>query len=422
MSAFKHPSRLALEPVPENITNERLSCTDDHLPDSVFKILDPDSGRMYGFAVVDDTRRGPGLGGIRLARDLTLEEVKRLARVMTLKNSGANLPYGGGKSGLIGDPSFLNQNPGLKSDLISMFAEAIFELDSYIPAPDMGTDERDLQIIHEVYSRHGAGSQDFRGVTGRPIENGGIPVDDWGLTAHGLLAASETLEKIDDQFKIKNSSVVVQGYGNVGSCTAIKLQQAGATIVGASDIHAGLWNPQGLNTDELNRVRHSSQGLQNYTGKIQKKFVGKKLDWLMEAPCEFLVPAARPDSITSRNADRIQCKVILQGANTPSNKMTEYYLKNRRGILSLNDFIVNVGGVVGCAVEIKMAADPEYRDKVRETGTRTYLEDLIYSTVSRNVEEIFQRLKGSPQDTLFREQALELVEERLNSHQKECWL
>ena len=69
-----------------------------------------------------------------------------------------------------------------------------------------------------------------------------------------------------------------------------------------------------------------------------------------------------------------------------------------------------------------MAADPEYRDKVRETGTRTYLEDLIYSTVSRNVEEIFQRLKGSPQDTLFREQALELVEERLNSHQKECWL
>ena len=422
MSTFKLPSRLVLEPVPGRTTDERFSCPGDRLPDSACRILDPDSGRVHGFAVVDNTRRGPGLGGIRLARDLTLGEVKRLARVMTLKNSGANLPYGGGKSGLIADPSFLGQNPELKSDLISMFAEAMFELDSYVPAPDMGTDERDLQIIHEVYSRRGAGSQGFRGATGRPVENGGIPIDGWGLTAHGLVAALETLEKIDDRFKIKNSRVVVQGYGNVGSFTAIKLQQAGALIVGASDIHAGLWNPRGLDMDELNRVRYSPQGLQNYTGKTQKKITGENLDWLLEAPCEFLVPAARPDSITSRNADRIQCKVVLQGANTPSNKMTEYYLNNRRGILSLNDFIVNVGGVIGCAVEMKMASDPKYRDKVRKTGTQAYLEDLIHSTVSRNVEEIFRRLKDNPEDTLFREQALELAEERLDSRQKESWL
>jgi glutamate dehydrogenase/leucine dehydrogenase len=102
--------------------------------------------------------------------------------------------------------------------------------------------------------------------------------------------------------------------------------------------------------------------------------------------------------------------------------MTEYYLNNRRGILSLNDFIVNVGGVIGCAVEMKMASDPGYRDKVRKTGTQTYLEDLIHSTVSRNVEEIFRRLKDSPEDTLFREQALKLAEERLDSKQKESWL
>ena len=81
------------------------------------------------------------------------------------------------------------------------------------------------------------------------------------------------------------------------------------------------------------------------------------MDWLLEAPCDILVPAARPDAITARNADRIQCKVILQGANTPVNKMTEYYLNNRRGIISLSDFIVNSGGIIGCAVELTMKAD-----------------------------------------------------------------
>ncbi|MEE9258235.1 MAG: Glu/Leu/Phe/Val dehydrogenase dimerization domain-containing protein, partial [Nitrospinaceae bacterium] len=419
----KLPNRLTLDPLPEKIVDGRFSGENDLPPEQRCRILDPETGRVWGFVVVDNTRRGPGLGGIRLAEDLTLEEVSRLARVMTLKNSGANLPFGGGKAGLVGNPSVLNENPGLKSDLISLFAEAIFPLDSYIPAPDMGTDEQDLQTIQNVFTQQAGSSQKFRGVSGRPTEQGGIPIDEWGLTAHGLFAAAETLERLDDKFTLKGSRVVVQGYGNVGSWTAVKLRQAGAILVGASDIHAGLWNPQGLDVEELNAVRHTSQGLRNYKGRIQTKFEGKQVDWLLEAPCDILVPAARPDAVTSKNADRIQCRVILQGANTPSSKMTEYYLKNRRGILSLNDFIVNVGGVIGCGVELKMGAEPDYREKVLKKGIRLYLEELIYGTVSRNVEEIFRRLKDNPnQDKLFREEALKLSEERLGAAQQELWL
>ena len=142
------------------------------------------------------------------------------------------------------------------------------------------------------------------------------------------------------------------------------MAEAGAIIVGASDIHQALWNAKGLDVGQLNQIRKNPGGLASYTGPIEKALGPEHLDWLLEAPCEILVPAARPDAITAKNADRIQCKVILQGANTPVNKMTEYYLKNRRGILSLSDFIVNVGGVIGCAVEMKMTGDGDYKSEV----------------------------------------------------------
>jgi len=386
--------------------------------------VDPADGDIWGFVVVDDTRRGPGLGGIRMAPDVTLGEVRRLARAMTLKNSAANLPFGGGKAGIVCDPVMMALNPGMKRDLIGLFAEALFFVEQYIPAPDMGTNETDIQQIYEYFSGQLGTRQHMRGGASRPPDKGGIPIDEWGLTAHSLFAAVRTVEELEPDFKLKGAQVVIQGYGNVGSVTASKLSDVGAVITGASDIHGALWHPEGLNVEELNSIRREPGGITNYPNQVKKRFGPDRIDWLLEAPCDILIPAARPDAITARNADRIQCRKIFQGANAPSNKMTEYYLHNRRGIDSYSDFIVNVGGVMGCAVELKMTMEPPYRKQVLSQGEngKIYMDRLIENTVSSNMRTLMGRLGGkNDSDRIFREEAQKLAQERLD-HPENIWL
>ncbi len=418
------PTKLVLNEIKKANQSDRLDPSPGDQPEKCIELIDPSNSKVWGFIVVDNTQRGPGLGGIRIAPDLTLNEVKRLARAMTLKNSAANLPFGGGKSGIKFDPIFLNQNLGLKRDLIGIFAEALFKVEDYISAPDMGTNENDVQQIYEIFSNKLGTFEHLRGGSSRPPDKGGIPIDEWGLTAHSLFISMKTLEKINPDFDLFNSRVIIQGYGNVGSHTATKLSNYGAKIVGASDIHAALWNSDGLDVNELNRIRVRPNGLSNYSKKIEKRFSSEKLNWLLEGPCDILIPAARPDSITAKNADRIQCKMIFQGANSPSNKMTEFYLQNRRGIISFSDFIVNVGGVMGCAVELKMTSDKDYCNKVLSSdgNGKNYLENLIQKTVSSNIQFLWNRLNSSSsQDTIFREEAIILAEKRLTNCQ-EIWL
>lgn len=359
-----------------------------------------------------------------MASDVTLGEVHRLARAMTLKNSAANLPFGGGKAGIVCDPVMMALNPGMKRDLIGLFAEALYSVDQYIPAPDMGTNETDIQQIYEYFSERLGTHQHMRGGASRPPDKGGIPIDEWGLTAHSLFAAIRTVEELEPEFKLKDAQVVIQGYGNVGSVTASKLSAVGAVVTGASDIHGALWHPDGLNVEQLNSIRREPGGICNYSGKVEKQFGPDQIDWLLEAPCDILIPAARPDAITARNADRIQCKKIFQGANAPSNKMTEYYLHNRRGIVSYSDFIVNVGGVMGCAVELKMTMDQSYRQQVLSQGEdgKNYTDQLIYKTVSSNMRTLMSRVNDQTDgDRIFREEAQALAQERLE-HPEDIWL
>ncbi len=418
------PKKLTLETCDAKDETNRFQSSDDSTAEQLIRIVDPSKGNVWGFVVVDDTRRGPGLGGIRMASDVSLGEVCRLARAMTLKNSAANLPFGGGKAAIVCDPVIMALNPGMKRDLIGVFAEALFSVDQYIPAPDMGTNEADIQQIYEHYSERLGTPQHMRGGASRPPDKGGIPIDEWGLTAHSLFAAIRTVEELEPDFNVQGAQVVIQGYGNVGSVTASKLSEVGAVITGASDIHGALWHPLGLNVEELNSIRCKPGGISNYSGKVEKRFGPDQIDWLLEAPCDILIPAARPDAITARNADRIQCRKIFQGANAPSNKMTEYYLQNRRGIVSYSDFIVNVGGVMGCAVELKMTMDQTYREQVHSQGEngKNYTDRLIYKTVSSNMRTLMSRLSDQRDgDRIFREEAQALAQERLE-HPEDIWL
>jgi len=418
------PKKLTLETCEAKDETNRFQSSDDSTAEQLIRVVDPATGNVWGFVVVDDTQRGPGLGGIRMASDVTLGEVRRLARAMTLKNSAANLPFGGGKAGIVCDPVLMAKNPGMKRDLIGVFAEALFSVDQYIPAPDMGTNETDIQQIYEHYSERLGTPQHMRGGASRPPDKGGIPIDEWGLTAHSLFAAIRTVEELEPDFNVQGAQVVIQGYGNVGSVTASKLSKVGAVITGASDIHGALWHPLGLNVEELNSIRCNPGGISNYSGKVEKKFGPDQIDWLLEAPCDILIPAARPDAITARNADRIKCRKIFQGANAPSNKMTEYYLQNRRGIVSYSDFIVNGGGVMGCAVELKMTMDQSYREQVLSQGEngKNFMDQLIYKTVSSNMRTLMSRLSDQKDgDRIFREEAQALAQERLE-HPQEIWL
>ncbi len=408
---------LSAKLLPKTQDSDRFSQPNDVSQEASYEIIDPETNKIWGYVTIDNTQRGPGLGGIRMVQNLSKNEVNRLARVMTLKNSAACLPYGGAKSGLVINDSIFYKDRNLKADLIEKFAEALFELANYVPAADMGTDEHDIQIIYEHHSRILQNKVHNRGGAGRPVKFGGIPLDEWELTAHGLFSAAMTLESLLDNFNLKDSRVVIQGFGNVGCPTAVKLNQKGALIIGASDINCALWDPKGLDLSELSKIRKLNGGLSHYSKKTEKRFGPEKLDWLLEAPCDVLVPAARPDAITSKNIDRIDCRIILQGANTPSSNPVEYYLKHRRNILSLTDFIVNAGGVIGCAVERRMAQDSQYVKNIKAKGLRAYTENLIFDTISKNVKETFNRMK---EDYIFRDAAVDLALERLKT--QEVWL
>ncbi len=385
-------------------------------PEKIYRIYDPADDATWGFVAVDNLVRGRGLGGVRMAPDVTADEVYGLAAAMTLKSAAAMLPLGGAKSGLRANPRDFTDRPEEKRRLVAMFAEALWGIPEYIPGPDMGTSETDMQTIYEVFARHNNGPHHGRGGVGRPPAQGGFPLDEWGITAHGLFAAAAATEQHVPDFRIKDSSVIVQGFGNVGAPIAQKLAVLGARIVGASDINAGLFNPAGLDVEELCAIRRGKDGLATYTGPVKTRFDGEHLDRLLEMPCTILVPAARPHAIHPDNATLINTRIVLQGANNPADLVSEYFLQHRRGVISLTDFIVNSGGVIAAYVEAKADVDAAFRARVMaEDGTgRAFLEKLVTRIVTENIDEMFRRrATHRAKDITWREIAGEMARDRL---------
>jgi glutamate dehydrogenase/leucine dehydrogenase len=354
------------------------------------------------------------MGGTRIATDITFEEVKGLAFAMTCKNAAALLPYGGAKSGLVGDPRALAAFPALKREYLRRFAEALWNIPDYIPGPDMGTNEEDMQTIYDAFSECHGSENHGRGGVGRPPDKGGFPLDEWGITAHGLLAAAKGAER-HLGIRIEGAKVVVQGLGNVGWAIAQKLHAKGAMLVGVSDIDCALYQPKGLVIEELEAARASLLGLASYSGPLAFQFGPGEVDRLLEVPCDLLVPAARPYAINAENVRKIRARAILQGANNPVGPVCEQYLKDCGQCVNLSDFIVNAGGIIACAVEHRADIDRAFRERVRAAGAdgRTFLENLVERVVGKNVDETFGRLAANPRAAkTWRDAAMELVLER----------
>jgi glutamate dehydrogenase (NAD(P)+) len=310
---------------------------------------------LEGILVIDNVACGPAIGGLRMAEDVTERECARLARAMTLKNAAAGLPHGGGKSVIRADP---RMESATKQALIRAFAHALRNEHDYIFGPDIGTDEGCMAWIKDEIGRS----------VGLPAELGGIPLDEIGATGWGLAHAAQVAAPRCG-FELKGARVAIQGFGAVGRHTARFLQQRGALIVAVSDSSATVEDPQGLDPDELIRLKVAGTDV----GTLGR---GRRLDRdaILDAECEIWIPAARPDVLTADNAHRLNTRLVLQGANIPSTSEAEAMLR-ARGILQVPDFIANAGGVICAAMELAGA-------------TRSAAFDAIAERVSENTDAV----------------------------------
>ncbi|BCR05416.1 glutamate dehydrogenase [Desulfuromonas versatilis] len=316
---------------------------DDLGPEKIIHIHDPRSG-LKAIVVIDNVARGPAIGGVRLAPDITTEEVFRLARAMTLKNAAAGLRHGGAKSGIIGDPHLADKEP-----LIRAFARRIRTLTDYIPGPDMGTNEHCMAWVNDEIGR----------CVGLPRSLGGVPLDEIGATGFGVAVAAE-LALPHAGLSLQGASVAVQGFGNVGRHAARFLEQKGARLVAASDSRGTAYKKGGLDVATLIDAKQRGGSVISLPGaEILPS------ENVVEIPCDLLIPAARPDVIHDDNVERVQARVIIEGANIPITESAEKRL-HQRNILCIPDFIANAGGVICGAVEYRGGSEAEAFAVIRE--------------------------------------------------------
>jgi len=326
-------------------------------PAKIIHVHEP-SLALRAILVVDNVARGPSIGGVRMAEDVSVEECVRLARAMTFKNAAADLPHGGGKAVLFGDPKM---DKARKESLIRCLARVLRNEEDYIFAPDMGTDEECMAWVRDEIGR----------VVALPREIGGIPLDALGATGWGLLNATDVALSMGD-YSLAGARVVVQGFGAVGQHAARFLTERGARLVGVADSRGAIHNPAGLDVAELRRLKAAGGSVADYGD-------GETLDRdaVVGLPCDIWIPAARPDVVNEDNVDQLQARLVVQGANIPFTPGAERIL-HERGVLVVPNFIANAGGVICAAMEWRGATETAAMDAIQEKvrrNTRNVLED-----------------------------------------------
>lgn len=338
-------------------------------PLKVIQLFFPVSS-FHAIVVVDNTALGPSIGGVRVSPDVTISEVKRLARTMTMKNSIAGIPHGGGKAAIIADP----RSPE-KENCFRLFARALRDLHEYIPGPDMGSNEECMAWIHDETGR----------AVGLPEELGGLPLDELGATGFGLAECAE-VASAHAGFEIAGARVVIQGFGSVGKAAARHLFNKGAVIVSVSDTKGCIYNPDGIDVIKLIETKQETGSIIHYQSAIVKT-----CDEIFAVPCDIIVPAATPDVISKSNMNEIKARLIVQGANIPVTTEAEEFLHGK-GILSVPDFIANAGGVIMSAMEYAGKSEKEafvlIQERIRK-NTELILEkagrDKIYPRDAANL-------------------------------------
>ena len=365
-------------------------------PEYIINVYDPKL-KMEGFLVIDNTVLGPGKGGIRMTPDVTAAEVFRLARIMTLKNSLADLPLGGAKAGIV----WKGGSDELKKKFIQSFARSIKLLTpkKYIGAPDVHTGEREMQWFVEA-------TGDWRSATGKPAnycmavfgkkgEKCGIP-HEYGSTGYGVAKTTEAAAEIL-KIDMKGARVAIHGFGNVGTFTYKFLTEMGAKVIVLADAETVVFQEEGFNKKEIEKIIKSKKTLKEYP-------YGQKISaenfWEIET--DILIPASVTNVINKGNKDKIKTKMIVEAGNIP---MTEEIEKEffKKGITVVPDFIANAGGVISSYAEYR-----GYNPK--------RMMDTIEKKITKNVKIILKQSIKENKDP--REVGMEIAISRIMSSKR----
>lgn len=302
--------------------------------------MDDHSVKVFtGYRVQYNATLGPYKGGIRYHQNVDLPEVVGLAALMTFKNSVLGLPLGGAKGGVCVDPTKLSRTE--KQNLTRRYAS---EISSFvgptkdIPAPDVGTDPQTMAWFMDTYSQEQGGYAQPGVVTGKPVEIGGS-LGRNHATGLGVIYVCERAMEMNGM-KMSGSKIVVQGFGNVGSFAAKFAFERGARIIAVSDVSGGIHNGDGLNIPQL--IDYVKQ---NKTIKGFPHSQPVSNEQLLELECDALLPCALEGQIDTHNAEKIKCKLIVEGANGPVTNAATKILHQRK-IFIAPDVIANGGGVI----------------------------------------------------------------------------
>ncbi|MEE9235775.1 MAG: Glu/Leu/Phe/Val dehydrogenase [Candidatus Acidoferrales bacterium] len=300
--------------------------------------MDDGSIKVFeGYRVQHNIARGPAKGGIRYHPNVSLDEVKALAAWMAWKTAVVNIPFGGGKGGVICDSRRMSL--GELERMTRRYVSEILPIigpDRDIPAPDMYTDAQTMAWVMDTYSMT-VGYSSLGVVTGKPVSLGGSEGRN-EATARGCLFVAQEAGKVKRR-PLKGATVAIQGFGNAGSIAARLFAEQKAKIIAVSDSRGGIVNPRGI--DVAKAIRHKEKsgsviGLAG-TSRIRNQEI-------LELKCDILIPAALENAITADNANNIKAKIIVEAANGPVTPMADDIL-SRKGVFVVPDILANAGGV-----------------------------------------------------------------------------
>ncbi len=355
-----------------------------------------DDGRVEvftGYRVQHDSSRGPSKGGIRYHPGVGLGEVAALAMWMTWKCALVDLPYGGAKGGVKVNPKQLSRAELQR--LTRRYAAEIFPLigpDKDVPAPDVGTDSQVMAWIMDTYSQQ-VGYPVQGVVTGKPLVIGGsLGRED--ATGRGVVNVTiEALRHL--KIGISQATVAIQGFGNVGSHTALIMQQCGARVVAVSDVSGGLYNPKGLDIPELlKQYRQFGQSLRDT--KLGDFITNEEL---LQLDCTVLVPAALSEQITEKNAAKLRCRVLAEGANGPTTLEADRILTDK-GVFIIPDILANSGGVIVSYFEWVQDLQrffwkaKDIQDRLHDIITQAFHRTLHFTTEKRTTMRMAALMSG----------------------------
>ncbi len=302
--------------------------------------MDDGSIRVFtGYRSQHNDARGPCKGGIRYHPDVTLEDVKALSMWMTWKCAIANIPYGGGKGGIICNPKQMSENElermtrryaYLIADIIGPYTD--------IPAPDVYTGGKEMAWIMDTYSTLKGNYVQPEVITGKPIAIGGS-LGRTEATGRGLAyTVREAAKKID--IDMKQATIVVQGFGNAGQFASQLVEEQGAKMIAASDSQGAIINKDGISADALMKFKKETGSVVGF--KNAKSISNEEL---LETECTILIPSALENAITKTNADKIKTKIIAEAANGPTTPEADEILF-KKDIFMIPDVLANAGGVI----------------------------------------------------------------------------